>query len=1300
MFNRVVSIFVMAVVLGMGTCAEVVPLDLGSIRVNTPMYTAEGIDNLVSNVVAGIERDNITDGTNTIDAAGGVYVKRGVGDDWTLVSGKYHTNTPVWITKEDKEKAVEKTGWYGYGLDVGYQLLSEDFYSMEITGVVKGRWYDSESGDMVERVSTNTWRRTNTGFQLIGRLALTNDVQKAFQLSTNAANNLITSATNELSMAVNLKADKATTLAGYGITDALPLVEDVNGEKTAVTIGRRSGTVGPYSLANGNNVTASGQGSHSEGLETVASGVYSRADGMFTEALGPGSYALGYMTKALPSHRHAFVWSGIGYSTKEYQSNGEGTFNINPINGVYGFYIGDKTLSETISDGVAGKADTTNVYTRVEVDAKVDAVDTKADEAYSAAEQMVDAVNSLASTIGTHTRNTNNPHNVTAAQVGAYTKAEVDEQVSNIVEAATNDLGIAVNRATSQMWIDTSTTPATTNFNQNFVPLFNKGAGNPLTAHPGDGYYGDEDGHSRIYNTGYGILLKDYSKSSYPQKDTSPDKQYGASLGPESITWVGASGMKYEFDVWSAATSGDYYVQKSGTYLPWTDIIYGVNPLPFIEKPNIVDGKITNELRYIKTPVSSMAVYHGLRAQTLNGHRLYDENYNPDGGGTYNTTLVGTDIPQNTNENVVSVGTRLANILDDRVVVPSNSWRQVDGSCIMNPIPFNNLGNDSILWGNLNVSRYVLLYQNSVYHYLTQMPEADPSEHSVATFAGTVNSQEIDFGEYGKFRRTPLNENETIHSIYSDQLPVILDVYSTNIMETTLAKVTRIYTEDGSTFLNATGVLSKITTSSKTLIMSNAIDVVGYTVTFTNIPNAKIPAFHVENASGQYEMAVRISFSLLAWSRAQSKWLGFSEDDSLSKIISMYGEDLSGAMSEFTSRNTTSPNTTEFEFGTTDGYWPAYIAVGSTETTIVNKVVFSKGDAKIDGSLSVGHESSNAANLYAFASGTNAIAVGIASHAEGDRTYALGTASHAEGIATKALGVGSHSSGINTLAALRATFAAGANASGTNSLCFIWNGNETSPWYGSHGMGTFNIKPYGGVLGFYIGEQNLLELLSAAITSNGCYEGDCVYDGQDESSMSVVHTNTPSLRKAVEEVAVESVLKPSDPLCGWSLPEYVSALSKYVYDEKEQCCYRREATNSYIILVAVTNIDLTAVGNIAALKAYEDSIAIRKPPKVSVCYTIGYEQEDNKFRIDGTDFMLEGEYLKDASVTVSYEVSGETTTVAIQPSLINASSDSIRIAAQALTNARSATLGSTIMFTIQTAYGLTTASATVANTSE
>lgn len=79
----------------------------------------------------------------------------------------------------------------------------------------------------------------------------------------------------------------------------------------------------------------------------------------------------------------------------------------------------------TLAGAVNSKADKTNVYTKEEVDEKVDAVDNKADEAYSAADQMVDAVNSLSSTIGTHICDTNNPHKVTATQVGATTPADV-----------------------------------------------------------------------------------------------------------------------------------------------------------------------------------------------------------------------------------------------------------------------------------------------------------------------------------------------------------------------------------------------------------------------------------------------------------------------------------------------------------------------------------------------------------------------------------------------------------------------------------------------------------------------------------------------------------------------------------------------------------------------------------------------------------------------------------------------------------------------------------------------------------
>lgn len=166
---------------------------------------------------------------------------------------------------------------------------------------------------------------------------------------------------------------------------ALPLVEDANNNKTAVTIGRRTGNVGANSLANGYSVvasgahshaegestTASGNNSHAEGFLTTASGDYSHAEGYYATASGDCSHAEGSLTTASGAYSHAegyyahtkeqdsyaFAWNGDETRTSPYESHGSGTFNINPKGGLDGFWIGEQTLSGIISDGVTNKAD-------------------------------------------------------------------------------------------------------------------------------------------------------------------------------------------------------------------------------------------------------------------------------------------------------------------------------------------------------------------------------------------------------------------------------------------------------------------------------------------------------------------------------------------------------------------------------------------------------------------------------------------------------------------------------------------------------------------------------------------------------------------------------------------------------------------------------------------------------------------------------------------------------------------------------------------------------------------------------
>jgi hypothetical protein len=154
-------------------------------------------------------------------------------------------------------------------------------------------------------------------------------------------------------------------LADLDLTgDYVPLIQDKNGGLSAATVGERStdgsdqvgvcsfssgiGNIasGNYSHAEGESVIAKGPDSHAEGCTTEAAGYCSHAEGKYTTAAGAYSHAAGYRAKA---QRNAYAWSGVESDTA-YESNGDGTYNINPANGIEGFYIGQKNLKTILSE--------------------------------------------------------------------------------------------------------------------------------------------------------------------------------------------------------------------------------------------------------------------------------------------------------------------------------------------------------------------------------------------------------------------------------------------------------------------------------------------------------------------------------------------------------------------------------------------------------------------------------------------------------------------------------------------------------------------------------------------------------------------------------------------------------------------------------------------------------------------------------------------------------------------------------------------------------------------------------------
>ena len=123
---------------------------------------------------------------------------------------------------------------------------------------------------------------------------------------------------------------------------------------------------------------AAGNGSHAEGLQTYAKGIAGHAEGYAVSAIGNYSHAAGYQSIANADNSYAngvqvsamnyrsialgyntsttnqgqFVWNGYTSKQKSYTPSHEiqGSFNINPTDGLSGFYIGNKNLASYLNE--------------------------------------------------------------------------------------------------------------------------------------------------------------------------------------------------------------------------------------------------------------------------------------------------------------------------------------------------------------------------------------------------------------------------------------------------------------------------------------------------------------------------------------------------------------------------------------------------------------------------------------------------------------------------------------------------------------------------------------------------------------------------------------------------------------------------------------------------------------------------------------------------------------------------------------------------------------------------------------
>lgn len=183
-----------------------------------------------------------------------------------------------------------------------------------------------------------------------------------------------------------------------------------NDGKYSLSQGFNTKSTGNYSHAEGFNKISTGKASHSEGLGWTLPEGESEVDEVYGDSTGYGSHVEGLFcnTKGFGSHSQgvnthdegyfgSFVWQGyhgqpltdqeletllnnssgaleivkqIIRNNPRYRSHGHGTFNVNPVGGTKGFYVGEENLDVIINKKVPKKTsdlENDNNYFRAQV---------------------------------------------------------------------------------------------------------------------------------------------------------------------------------------------------------------------------------------------------------------------------------------------------------------------------------------------------------------------------------------------------------------------------------------------------------------------------------------------------------------------------------------------------------------------------------------------------------------------------------------------------------------------------------------------------------------------------------------------------------------------------------------------------------------------------------------------------------------------------------------------------------------------------------------------------------------------